>query len=97
LTLEEQAEAPEGWEVLSAGGVHVALDLLGSIDIEAEKARIARALEVTAKEIKQTSAKLGNAGFLAKAPEAVVAEITARNAAAQVETDRLNERLKRLG
>ena len=30
---------------------------------------------MAAKEIKQTSAKLGNAGFLAKAPENVVAEI----------------------
>jgi valyl-tRNA synthetase len=97
LTLETADSAPQGWEVLSAGGVSVALDLLGSIDIEAEKARIARALEGAAKEIKQTSAKLGNAGFLAKAPENVVAEITARLAAAQAETERLNERLKRLG
>jgi valyl-tRNA synthetase len=97
LTLETGDSPPQGWEVLSAGGVSVALDLLGSIDIDAEKARIARALEVTGKEIKQTSAKLGNAGFLAKAPENVVTEITARHAAAQAEADRLNERLNRLG
>jgi valyl-tRNA synthetase len=97
LTLETDKAAPQGWEVLSSGGISVALDLLGSIDIEAEKARIARGLEVAAKEIKQTSAKLGNAGFLAKAPESVVSEITARLAAAQLETERLNERLARLG
>jgi valyl-tRNA synthetase len=97
LTLANDKTAPAGWEVLSAGGVHVALDLLGSIDVDAEKARIARALEVAAKEIKQTSAKLGNPGFLAKAPDTVVAEITGRHANAVAETERLNERLARLG
>jgi valyl-tRNA synthetase len=97
LILETDDSPPQGWEVLSAGGISVALDLLGSIDIEAEKARIARALEVAAKEIQQTAGKLANEGFLAKAPENVVAEIKARHAAALAETERLNERLKRLG
>jgi len=97
LTLEQAGASPDGWEVLDAGGVHVALDLLGSIDVQAERARISRALEQAAKEIKQTEAKLGNAGFLAKAPETVVAEIRGRHAAALEEQERLNARLKRLG
>ena len=89
--------APDGWEVLGAGGVHVALDLLGSIDVDAERARIIRSKETAAKEIKQTEAKLGNAGFLAKAPENVVADIRARHAAALEEQERLDARLARLG
>ncbi len=94
---EPRTAAPDGWEVLSAASVSLALDLLGSIDIEAERARIQRGLEQVAKEIKQTAAKLANPGFLAKAPESVVTEITARNAAAVAEQDRLGDRLKRLG
>ncbi len=92
-----RSKAPEGWEVLSSGGISVALDLLGSIDIDAERSRVTKALEQTEKEIKQTSAKLGNSGFLAKAPDSVVAEIRARNSAAELELSRLNERLARLG
>ena len=97
LTLEQSGSAPDGWEVLGAGGVHVALDLLGSIDVDAERARIIRSKETAAKEIKQTEAKLGNAGFLAKAPENVVAVIRARHAAALEEQERLDARLARLG
>jgi valyl-tRNA synthetase len=97
LTLTVDAGAPEGWQVLSSRGVSVALDLLGSIDIEAERARVARALEAAAKEIRQTAGKLGNPGFLAKAPGAVVSEIRQRHAAAELEQARLNERLARLG
>ena len=79
------------------GGVALALDLLGSIDVAAERARIERAKEAKQKEVKQTDAKLDNAGFLAKAPEKVVTEIRARHVAALEELDRLEARLKRLG
>jgi valyl-tRNA synthetase len=97
LTLEDAAEAPPGWETLTAGGMSVALDLLGSIDVPAEKARLVRALEVAAKEIKQTGAKLSNDGFLAKAPESVVAEIRQRHEAALAEQALLQSRLDGLG
>jgi valyl-tRNA synthetase len=99
LNLPPAAEdgAPDGWEVLSSGGVSVALDLLGSVDVEAECARVRKALVDVEKEIKQTSAKLNNDGFLAKAPEKVVGEIRQRNAAALAEQTRLTERLQRLG
>jgi valyl-tRNA synthetase len=97
LTIQVGSEAPAGWETLTAGGMSVALDLLGSIDVEAERARITRALEAKAKEIAQTADKLGNQGFLAKAPEKVVAEIRQRHDNAVAEQALLNERLRRLG
>ena len=99
LTLPADAvdSAPDGWEVLHAGGVSVALDLLGSLDIEAERKRIDKALLELDKEIKQTSAKLGNEGFLAKAPEKVVDEIRQRHGDALAERERLQERRRRLG
>ncbi len=97
LTVDVGSEAPAGWETLTAGGLSIALDLLGSIDVEAERARLAKALEVAAKEIKQTGAKLSNDGFLAKAPEAVVADIRQRHEAALAEQERLQSRLDGLG
>ncbi len=97
LTIQVGTVAPDGWETLTAGGMSVALDLLGSIDVGAEKARLTRALEAAAKEIAQTGGKLGNQGFLAKAPEKVVAEIRARHDAAVAEHALLTERLGRLG
>jgi valyl-tRNA synthetase len=97
LTIQVGADAPEGWETLTAGGMSVALDLLGSIDIGAERARVTRALEAAAKEITQTSDKLANKGFLAKAPENVVAVIRRRHETAVADHALLNARLARLG
>jgi valyl-tRNA synthetase len=97
LTIDVGSAAPDGWETLTAAGMSVALDLLGSIDVDAERARITRALAAAAKEIAETSGKLNNQGFLAKAPENVVAKIRARHEAAVSDQDLLNERLRRLG
>ncbi len=99
LTLPTEASdsAPEGWEVLQSGSTSVALDLLGSIDVQAELSRLAKQLLAVDKEIKQTSAKLGNAGFLAKAPDEVVAEIRQRNTDAAAERERILDRQRRLG
>ena len=43
------------------------------MDLEQEKARIAKALKKNQGELDKLSAKLNNPGFLAKAPENVVA------------------------
>jgi|SRR5581483_4983821 len=57
-----------------------ALPLAGIIDFAAERARLARELDRTAKEIGKIDAKLGNAQFVAKAPEEVVEEQRERRA-----------------
>ena len=44
------------------------------IDFEAEKKRLSKELEDVQKKLAQIRGKLSNAGFLAKAPEKVVAE-----------------------
>ena len=43
------------------------------VDLEQEKARIAKALKKNQGELDKLNAKLNNPGFLAKAPENVVA------------------------
>ena len=60
----------------------VELDLSGTIDVAAERARLTKDLTAAQKEIAQAEAKLGNEAFLAKAPEPVVDKIRQRLAAA---------------
>ncbi len=75
------AERPEKGAVqIVVGEATYALPLAGVIDFAAEKARLARELDKTAKEIGKIDAKLGNAQFVAKAPEEVVEEQRERRA-----------------
>ncbi len=82
--------------VTIAGGVTVALDTRGSIDVAAEKARLTKDRAAADKEITQARAKLGNDGFLAKAPADVVSKLKERLAVAEAEIVRIDEALARL-
>jgi valyl-tRNA synthetase len=50
-------------------------------------------LAAAQKELASTAAKLGNADFLAKAPDHVVGKIRDRQQVAQEESDRISARL----
>ncbi len=63
---------------LDIAGVKVELDLTGSIDVVAERARLEKDLVAAQKDLKTAEVKLGNAGFMAKAPAEVVVEIKER-------------------
>ena len=54
------------------------LPLEGLIDVEAEKERLGRELDKIAREIAKSAAKLGNAGFVERAPAEVVNQEKAR-------------------
>ncbi|MCW2524006.1 MAG: valine--tRNA ligase, partial [Frankiales bacterium] len=71
-------------------------DLSTSIDVPAERARLTRDRAVAEKDLEQTAKKLGNAAFLAKAPDDVVAGIRARNAKAGTEISRIDAALAAL-
>jgi valyl-tRNA synthetase len=81
---------------LSAGTVVVELDTSGTIDVAAERRRLEKDLAAAQKELASTAAKLNNADFLAKAPEAVVGKIRDRERVAQEETDRITAKLAAL-
>jgi valyl-tRNA synthetase len=81
----------------TSGGVSVELDLSGAIDVAAERARLSRDLIAANKELDANSAKLGNAAFMSKAPEAVVAKHRARLAAAEADVARMKAALLALG
>jgi valyl-tRNA synthetase len=76
--------------------VIVELDTRGTIDVAAERARLDKDRATALKEQAGARAKLGNAEFLAKAPEAVVARIRERLAAAEVELTRVDAALHAL-
>jgi len=78
------------------GGVTVELDLSGTLDVAAETARLGRDLAAAQNEKAQTEARLANAEFLAKAPEAVVAKIRERAAAADADIARISAQLEAL-
>ncbi len=65
--------ADDGAVSIVTDAVTVYIPLADMIDFEKEKARLSKELEKTEGEIKRLSGKLSNEGFLAKAPEAVVA------------------------
>ncbi len=83
--------------VAVAGGVTVSLDTRGSIDVAAERARLTKDRAAAEKEISQATAKLGNEGFLAKAPEQVVAKLRERLATAEADVTRIDAALAQLG
>jgi len=73
--------------------VVVELDTSGTIDVAAERRRLEKDLAAAQKELASTAAKLANADFLAKAPEAVVGRIRDRQRVAQEESERITARL----
>ncbi|MEV7779420.1 valine--tRNA ligase [Kitasatospora sp. NPDC088351] len=81
---------------LPVAGATVALDLSGTIDVAAERKRLAKDLAAAEKEKTQTTAKLGNEAFLAKAPDDVVAKIRARQEAAEADIARITAQLAAL-
>ncbi len=87
---------PSGSAQTVLGEAVFALPLADVIDIDAERARLQKEIGKTEGEIKKLSGKLSNEGFLAKAPEDVVAENRARLSEEEARRDKLNSALARL-
>jgi valyl-tRNA synthetase len=82
--------------VYGEGGLSFELDLSGTVDVEAERKRLAKDLAAAEKELAQTEAKLGNPQFAGRAPADVVAKIKARRELAAAEIDRIGARINAL-
>jgi len=77
-------ESPAGrYASIEGPGVKALLDLEGLVDVDRERARLVAKAQKAHGEAAKARAKLGNPGFLAKAPEAVVAEERGRLAEAE--------------
>jgi valyl-tRNA synthetase len=80
----------------TAIGVSVELDLSGTIDVAAERARLAKDRGAAEKEQAVNAGKLGNEAFTSKAPDAVVAKVRERLAAAEADLARIDAALAAL-
>jgi valyl-tRNA synthetase len=74
----------------------VVLPLTGVIDLVAERTRLAKERDKAAAEAEKVAKKLGNADFVQRAPEEVVAENRDRLAAYEAEVTRLAAALQRI-
>ncbi|HEU5355001.1 MAG TPA: class I tRNA ligase family protein, partial [Actinocrinis sp.] len=98
-TLARLTDPGEGFAAtatLQTAQATVQLDLSGVIDVAAERARLTKDLAAAQKEIAGSEAKLGNEGFLSKAPEAVVEKIRTRLTEAQADVARIAAQLDAL-
>jgi valyl-tRNA synthetase len=82
---------------LLAESVTVELDLAGTVDVEAERKRLAKDLAAARKEAQAMAAKLGNEAFTAKAPAEVIEKSRERLSVAEADIVRLEGRLAALG
>ncbi|GGY84437.1 valine--tRNA ligase [Streptomyces avidinii] len=93
LRLQPEGDAFSASATLPVAGATVALDLSGTIDVEAERKRLTKDLGAAEKEKAQAEAKLGNEAFLAKAPDNVVDKIKGRLTKAEADIARLQAQL----
>jgi valyl-tRNA synthetase len=82
-------QPPGSAKAIVGADVEIVMPLGGLIDVAAEKTRIQKDIGKADKEIATLEKKLGNADFLARAPEEVVAEQRARLAEEQARRQRL--------
>ena len=78
------------------GSVKCELDLSGTVDVVAERARLTKDLATVQKDQQTAQVKLGNEGFMAKAPMEVVVEIKERLVKTQAEIERITAALAAL-
>ncbi len=87
---------PDGAAQAVAGGLTIAMPLADVIDLSAERDRLNKELTKVRGEIDKITRKLGNEQFMAKAPEAVVAEQRSRLDDAQANAEKIEQALARL-
>lgn len=96
LRLQPAEEGFHATASLPVAGATVALDLSGTIDVEAERKRLTKDLGAAEKEKAQANGKLSNEAFLGKAPDNVVDKIRGRLAKAEADIERITNQLANL-
>jgi len=94
LTVES---VPDGSAQILVGGVTIAFPLEGAIDLDAERARLSKAVAAAAKDRDQLAARLANPAFAERAKPEAVEKARADHDARAAEAERLQAALARLG
>jgi valyl-tRNA synthetase len=94
-TLDDGDEPPPAATAL-LGEMRLLVPLAGTIDLDAERDRLARNLAKAKADAERTAKKLANENFTAKAPPQVVEKEQEKLAAAKLVVDQLNEQLEKL-
>jgi len=89
--------APSSSAQILAGGATIAFPLEGAIDLDAERSRLAKAVEAAVKERDSLAARLGNPNFTERAKPEAVEKARADHDARAAEAERLSAALARLG
>lgn len=96
VTCDAAYEAPKGTPATLTPFGELFLPLEGLVDVDAERSRITKELEKISKEISKSEAKLGNPGFVDRAPAQVVDQERARLDEWKAKRDRLTTMLAAL-
>lgn len=94
--ISNAATPPQGSVQLLIRGEVAALPLKGVIDLDAERARLQKEMSKVEADIKRVDAKLGNADFMARAPEEVVEGEREKREEAEGRKQKIVEALERL-
>jgi valyl-tRNA synthetase len=94
--ISSAAAPPQGSVQLVVRGEVAALPLKGVIDLSAERARLDKEMQKADADIARVDAKLGNANFVARAPEDVVEEEKEKREEAIGRKTKIAEALERL-
>jgi valyl-tRNA synthetase len=97
LTIAESMPAPDRSVTLVAGETTVYLPLAGMVDLDAERERLQKALNVLQGAIERGEKTLGNVGFRSKAPADVVAREETRLAEMKEQLARLEAQRAMIG
>lgn len=97
VTCDAAYEAPKGTPATLTPLGELFLPLEGLVDVDAERSRITKELEKISKEISKSEAKLGNPGFVDRAPAQVVDQERARLDEWKAKRERLSAMLAALG
>src|SRR5690606_13328549 len=96
LEISLALNTPEKAMSAVVSGAEIYLPLAGLIDIEQELARLKKELKKLDAEVERVEKKLANYGFVAKAPEQVIAAEKAKQEDYMAQREQVRARIKEL-
>lgn len=94
---ERELEMAQGSISITANGLTAFIPLAGHIDVDAEKARLSKAISAAEKERDSLAGRLSNPAFTERAKPEAVEKARADHEAKSAEAERLSAALARLG